>query len=80
MRTTVEILREAGMDMLALGAEELERRYTDWVAQLKVELPMIDSVYSTQIEALDQPPTNLHQRVVSLLALLEVVRSRADLD
>jgi hypothetical protein len=78
MTTMVDALRNTGSELLELDAEELERRYTDWVAQLRVELPLIDAVYAIQIDARDQPPTELHQRVVNLLALLELVRSRAD--
>jgi hypothetical protein len=73
------MLRETGRALLDLDAAELERRYADWLAQLKTELLLIDPVYAIQIKARDPPPTELRQRVVNLMALLELVRSRRDL-
>jgi hypothetical protein len=72
-------LHDEGQDLLRLDPLELELRYTDWVAKVKVVLAEIPFVADASIEIIEmESGSSLQQRTEQIVGELEIMLARTD--
>jgi hypothetical protein len=77
VKSHLQDLRDEGQDLLRLDPLELELRYTDWVAKVKVVLAENRLVADAGIEIIEmQTGSSLHQRAEQIVSGLETMLAR----